>query len=305
MRATRGLRTAASHGPRGARAPLRKLKRTVTLVAAAACGFALLGIPSQGAADPSTPSRAAATTVTPPPVDGRFDYQIGGAYPPVRGVTVVERDRSSRPVEGLYTLCYVNAFQTQPEEARWWKSRHPDLVLKRADGGYVGDPGWPGELLLDTSTAAKRSVIAAIVGKWFDGCAAKGFRAVEPDNLDSWTRSAGRLTRADNLALARLLTARGHARGLAVAQKNTPELGRSGRDRAHFDFAVAEECQRYGECARYTAAYGPHVIEIEYTDGPRAFYTAACAARGARISVILRDRQVVPRGDAAYRFESC
>jgi hypothetical protein len=38
--------------------------------------------------------------------------------------------------------------------------------------------------------------------------------------------------------------------------------------------------------------------------GPAAF-RAACGARGATISVILRDRDVVPAGDRAYHYESC
>ena len=68
---------------------------------------------------------------------------------------------------------------------------------------------------------------------------------------------------------------------------------------------MAEECQQYSECDSYTGPYGTHVIEIEYTDNPRSAYTRACAARGRTITVILRDREVVPEGQSAYRYESC
>ncbi|MBK0297180.1 endo alpha-1,4 polygalactosaminidase, partial [Bacillus sp. S34] len=78
----------------------------------------------------------------------------------------------------------------------------------------------------------------------------------------SWTRSHGALTRAGNLALARALVDVGHARGLAVGQKNTPQLGASGRKSTGFDFVVAEECVKYQECSAYTKAYGKHVIDI-------------------------------------------
>ena len=164
-----------------------------------------------------------------PPVHGGFDYQLGGAYPPAAGVSVVTRDRTAAPAPGVYSICYVNAFQTQPEDDAWWRSRHPALLLHDAAGREVVDPGWPGELLLDTRTAAARTGIARIVGSWIAGCARKGFRAVEPDNLDSWTRAHGLLSAADNVALARLLVARAHAKGLAIAQKNAAELAPQGR----------------------------------------------------------------------------
>ena len=51
--------------------------------------------------------------------------------------------------------------------------------------------------------------------------------------------------------------------------------------------------------------YGRNVIEIEYTDNGSAYFTAACSARGDRISIILRDRDVVAKGKAAYRYKTC
>jgi hypothetical protein len=90
-----------------------------------------------------------------------------------------------------------------------------------------------------------------------------------------------------------------------VAQKNTVEIASIGRSRIGFDFAIAEECEVYLECGGYVAGYGRQVIEIEYTDNPRAAYTRACAARHGRISLILRDRDVEPRGSAGYRYSHC
>jgi hypothetical protein len=254
----------------------------------------------------STPAAAARPgDIVLPPVNGRFDYQIGGSYPPSPAVTIVDRDRLAPPVPGKYNICYVNAFQTQPEEAHFWTGSHGNLLLKTTNGKYLTDPDWPGEYLLDTSTAAKRESIAAIEKRWIDGCRTAGFQGLEPDNLDSWTRSKKLLTRADNVALATLLASRAHEDGLAIAQKNTAELGKSGKTSVGFDFAIAEECQVYSECASYTAPYGERVIEIEYTDNARSAYTKACASRGRKISVILRDRDVVPAGDSGYHYEFC
>ena len=246
---------------------------------------------------------AAAAAVTLPPANGRFDYQIGGAYTPAASVRIVDRDRTAAPVAGRYNVCYVNAFQTQSDEVAGWKSNRNNLLLKR-NGSYVVDSAW-NEILLDTSTAAKRAKLASIVGGWFAGCRARGYQAVEPDNLDSWTRSKGRLSKADNMAYASLLISRAHAAGLAIAQKNTTELGRSGKAMG-FDFAIAEECQVYSECGQYTGPYGKRVYEIEYTDnGGLANFNAACAARGASIAVNYRDRDVVARGRPGYVDKAC
>jgi hypothetical protein len=251
----------------------------------------------------SAVAHAGAGAVQPPPSHGRFDYQIGGAFEPAVDVAIVDRDRSARPVSGRYGICYINAFQAQPAERRWWVRHHPGLLLRRA-GRPVVDRTW-NEQLFDTSTRARRAALATIVGKWIDGCAASGFNAVEPDNLDSWTRSQRRLTRTGNLAFAAALIRRAHADGLAIAQKNTGELGPAGRALG-FDFAIAEECGAYHECDSYTRAYGDHVIEIEYPDnGGLANFRAACRERGAAISITYRDRDVRPKGAPGFVDRTC
>jgi hypothetical protein len=266
--------------------------------------------PTPSAATPSTQSATAtsrpAAAPTPPrtlpPADAVLDYQIGGAYPPAREVGIVVRDRTERPAARRYGICYVNGFQTQPGELGSWPA---GTLLKGADGRLVEDAGWPGEFLVDTRTARSRAAAAGLVARWIAGCARSGYKAVEIDNLDSWTRSRGRLTRAGNLAYARLLVDAAHRRGLAVGQKNAAEVVRAGRDLG-FDFAIAEECGAYDECGVYTKVYGRRVFVVEYPDnGGRANFRAACAAYGARISVTYRDRDVVPRGRPGYVFEHC
>ena len=57
--------------------------------------------------------------VTPPPVNAGFDYQIGGDYRPPSGVRVVSRDwfaGSALTGSNMYSICYVNPFQTQDDE---------------------------------------------------------------------------------------------------------------------------------------------------------------------------------------------
>jgi hypothetical protein len=257
---------------------------------------------------------ASALAFTRPPANGQFDYQIGGIYTPGSGVTIVDRDRLAAPVKGKYNICYVNTFQTQPDDAAWWTKTHPDLLVKK-NGKYVIDPDWPDEYILDTSTAAKRTALLAIVGPWIDKCAKDGFNAIEPDNLDSWTRSKGVLTQDTNKAFARLLVTRAHAVNVAIAQKNTTELAPVGASQIGFDFAIVEECQKWSECEDFTDTYGNQVYEIEYSDNnrdadgkpvaPLSFFTAACKARGARISIIYRGRKVLPAGASGYVYKWC
>lgn len=237
-----------------------------------------------------------------PPAAGVADYQLGGAYPPAETTDIVIRDRTDKPVKDVYSVCYVNAFQSQPGSYAWWSKRHPDLLLRSPRGKLMRDPGWPDEILLDIRTPRKREAIGKIARAWFDRCAADGFQAVEPDNLDSWTRSGALIRQAHAVPFAKRLAVQAHYARLAIAQKNAPELAPLGLG---FDFAIAEECEVYRECGAYTKTYGKHVIEIEYTDNGRAAYARACAARAGEMSIMLRDRDVVPAGKPGYVYKTC
>ncbi len=232
-----------------------------------------------------TASPSYAATVQPLPVGTRADYQLGGPRSVPDDVGIVVRDRGVAPA-GRYDVCYVNAFQTQPDERAFWE-RHPRLVLRK-NGRPVVDSAW-GEQLLDLRTAAKRAALARIVAGWTQGCAARGYEAVELDNLDSFTRSKRLLTARHAAAYARLLVRDAHRAGLAVAQKN--RAGWDGRT-VGFDFAVAEECGRYRECGEYAAVYGRRVVAVEY----RAADLKWTCARHADLAVVLRDVDVTPDG---------
>ncbi|RZI80607.1 MAG: hypothetical protein EOO67_19305, partial [Microbacterium sp.] len=137
------------------------------------------------------------------------------------------------------------------------------------------------------------------------GCATDGFDAVEFDNLDTYTRTDGTLSRDDNLDTAALLVDIAHDLGLAAAQKNAAEDAVRLRAEADFDFAVVEECAAYDECSAYTEVYGTAVVAIEYTDNlPRPF-ADVCADEATPRSVVLRDRALVTPDRPAYAFETC
>ncbi|MEU3520568.1 endo alpha-1,4 polygalactosaminidase [Streptomyces sp. NPDC006654] len=277
-------------GSRPATVPLAAVFLAVALLVAGCSGTPTT--------DAGGTSRTPTANVSAPPVHAGVDYQLGGAYTPPKGVSVVSRDHTASPAAGLYNICYVNAFQAQPDAQKEWDA---DLLLRDGSGKVVMDEDW-GEAMLDIGTPGKRARIAQKVDGWIDECADKGFDAVEPDNYDSYTRAPhGLLTAADAEAFQTLLARHAHARHLAVAQKNTLELAKD-RERVGLDFAVVEECGQYDECGSYVDAFGDHVIVVEYTEkGMRK----ACAGWGDRISIVRRDLDVTPAGHDGYLRETC
>ncbi len=248
----------------------------VLMTAAPAWSAAVAAEPTPGTSAPAGP-----------PVSTSWDYQLGGDRPVPDHVGVVVRDRTSEPLAEVYNVCYVNGFQTQPDARRFWR-RHWRLVLKES-GEPVVDGAW-GEWLLDIGTRAKRRDLARIVGRWTTRCAEDGFDAVEYDNLDSFTRSRGRLTARDARRFAARLVTRAHEVGLAAAQKN-----RAGWDGAvvGYDFVIAEECARWRECGAYVDSFGSAVLAVEYR---RASFRRACRTWSDEIALVRRDVAVTADG---------
>ncbi|MFH8386775.1 endo alpha-1,4 polygalactosaminidase [Kitasatospora sp. NPDC018058] len=289
------------------RRPRVRIATALTISAAAVLAVSSYS-PSGGTTEPTVtivPSTSEGTSasapappaVTVPPVHAGFDYQIGGPYQPPAGVVVVSRDHEAFPAPGIYNICYVNGFQAQTDAEQEWDQ---DLLLRDQVGNVVYDTTW-NEALLDISTDTKRQRIALKVNGWIDECATKNFNAVEPDNYDSYTRSAGLLSAADAEAYQSLLVAHAHGQGLAIAQKNAAELAPD-RQRLGLDFAVVEQCGTYGECDLYTDAFGDSVFDVEYDEQG---LQVACTTWGTRISIVRRDLDVVPPSSPGYLRQTC
>ncbi|MFC7876938.1 endo alpha-1,4 polygalactosaminidase [Isoptericola sp. NPDC057391] len=277
---------------------------------ATACG----GAPGASGVDPAASASPASdeAAVALPPTSGVFDYQLGGAYDevdPGHGATpidVVVRDATADPLPGAYNVCYVNGFQTQPDDAEAWLERE-ELLLHDADGELVIDPDWPDEHVLDPSTAEQRAGILEVLGPVVTGCADAGFEAVELDNLDTWTRFDA-IDEAGAHALARAYVDLAHDAGLAVAQKNAAEITRVAREELGFDLAVTEECAAWDECAAYTDVYGDHVLQVEYPDAlddAGLTFDDVCSRDDRAPLTILRDRDLVAAGENGYVYDAC
>ncbi|MEU6374328.1 endo alpha-1,4 polygalactosaminidase [Streptomyces sp. NPDC046909] len=254
-----------------------------------------------GSPSPTAPVTASASTstaaVTLPPKHVPWDYQIGGAYSLPTGVRVVSRSYEDAAAPGVYNICNINAYQAEKGSEGDWD---PDLLLRGTGGDVVYDKDW-GEAVLDIRTAAKRQRIAAKLETWIDECAAGGYKAVEPDNYDSFTRFPKYLTGDQAKALMKELVAHAHTKGLAVAQKNTAELV---RDRASvgLDFAVVEECGQWDECGVFAEAFDNDVFVVEYTAEGLA---KACSSWGGQLSIVRRDQDVSARGASGYLRKTC
>jgi hypothetical protein len=186
-------------------------------------------------------------------LSGRLDasvdvpvYDIDGFDHPRATVTVLHR-------EGRKVICYlsIGAWEAFRPDAR----KFPKSVLGKRNG-------WKGERWLDIR---RTDVLEPLLADRLDMCRRKGFDAVEPDNVDGYRNDTGfPLKAADQLRYNRLVAGLAHERGMAVGLKNDldqiPQLVRD------FDFAVNEQCARYGECERlqpFTAA-GKAVFHVEY-----------------------------------------
>ena len=270
-----------------------------------------------------------------PTPTGEFDYQIGGRYEPAEDVSVVSRDPKidlSQPLkirgsttprdQDLYRICYLNALQTQDDDYDWWMDNHPELILMDDDGEPVHDPDpeWAGEMLFDVSTPEKRAQLLLLQGDWITNCKRQGYRAIEPDNIDSYTRSQGRLSAADVQAYMLDFVEAAHLQNLAVAQKNAVEWIAEGRASAiGFDFAIVEECQLTRECEAPILHYGAeNVFEIEYwydeeddSSGvtipahSREHFDEACYERGDSIRIVIRNRDARASDEYGWYRDIC
>lgn len=257
----------------------------ILLVAMTAVLLLLVGSPVVAAT-------ASAQPADPLPSSTDVDYQLGGVRTVPDSVGIVVRDRKAKPLPGRYNVCYVNAFQTQPEDRGWWRRHHPNLILKK-NGRPVSDTVWH-EWLFDVRTEKKRTRLARVVGQWIGGCADDGFDAVEFDNLDSFTRSRSMIERRGTLAFAERLNEVAESHGLPSAQKN---LAQYDGTRIGFDFAIAEECGAYEECVDYERSYGDQVIAVEYRNADFRF---TCRQFGDQWPVVRRDRAL--KKDGVRRF---
>jgi hypothetical protein len=181
---------------------------------------------------------------------------------------------------GRKVICYISVGSW--EDWRPDKDQFPPEIL-----GNDYD-GWPGERWLDIRRMDK---LAPILRARLDLCKAKGFDAVEPDNMQIYDNNTGfPITGEDQLRYAKWLADEAHSRGLAIGMKNTPDQVKDLLP--YFDFAITEDCFDQGWCNQMIPFIqaGKPVFAAEYDDTGVDFTTACMRANDLGFSVILKHR---------------
>ncbi len=268
-------------------------RRSIRVVRNLAFALFVLAVPFSGiqAATPIAGNQPA----WPPSVGATWQIQLTdpleGDPLPVRIYDLDGFDNDATTVEALHAegigaICYFSAGT--------WEDWRPDAESYPPE--IIGNAWdeWAGEKFVDIR---RIDLLAPILEARLDMCVAKGFDAVDPDMIDTYGEPESvtgfPLTEEDQLLFDRWLADAAHARGLAVGQKNVPELTSQLVD--SFDFAVTEDCLSDGWCDQ-DAAYldaGKPVFAIEYTDRmSESEFAAACAAQTVGFSFVLKHRDL-------------
>ncbi len=148
--------------------------------------------------------------------------------------------------------------------------------------------GWPGERWLDIR---RIDLLAPILRARLDLAKAKGFDAIEPDNIEIHGNATGfPITYEDQLTYARWLADEAHARGMAIGLKNASDMVADALE--FFDFAITEDCFDQGWCEEMLPFIraGKPVFAAEYTDTGVDFEAACAWGRANGFSFILKNR---------------
>jgi hypothetical protein len=230
---------------------------------------------------PAAPWRPAVGTTWQYQLSGDLDLSVDAAVYDVDWEDTSAAQVAELHAAGRRAVCYVNA--GAHEQWRPDAGDYPDDVL--------GKPldGWAGERWVDVR---RLDVLLPLLARRMDTCLAKGFDAVEPDNVDGYTNTTGfPLTAADQLAFNTAVASLAHQRGLSVALKNDVE--QVGALEPVFDFAVNEECLLYDECAAYRSFtdVGKAVLHVEYS---KPAHKLCEAVSPIRLSTIVKNLDLGP-----------
>jgi hypothetical protein len=218
-----------------------------------------------------------------------WQWQLGGALDFDLKVNVWDIDLGVHKsvvdklhTQGAKVICYISVGSY--ENWRLDAGQFPEEVLGKK---YEG---WSGERWLDIR---RIDLLAPIMLARLDECAAKGFDAVEPDNMEVYTNDTGfPLTYDDQLRYALWLAEETHQRGLAIGQKNAPDQTKDLV--STFDFAITEDAFYFGwtgDMLAYIQA-GKPVFAAEYTDLPGDFEAFCRKSKEIGFSTILKHRDL-------------
>jgi hypothetical protein len=214
------------------------------------------------------------------------NYPVDTSYPVgVYDVDLFETDATlvaALHAQGRKVICYISAGT--------WENWRPDATQFPASVIGKNDMGWAGEKWLDIRQI---NILAPIMRARLDMCRAKGFDAIEPDNIEGYDEDTGfPITYQDQLAYNLWLAGEAHARGLSIGLKNdadqVPDL------LATFDWALAEDCFAFNWCDQFSPfiAAGKAVFDAEYTDTGIQLLDYCSRAQAMHFSAIMKHRNL-------------
>ncbi len=247
------------------------------------------------------PAHAASSRWRLPPQQGSWDWQLSRPINLSVKVDILDIDPDlvtreqirELKARGVYLICYVSV-------GTWEKWRRDAKAFPRRVLGRRYDE-WPDERFLDIR---KRRILLPIMKARFRRCKRLGFDAIEADNIDLHENRTGfPIRRRHVVRYMRALTRAAHKMGLAIAQKNAPDLTR--RLSRFMDFAVTEACYNDGWCSdMYPYIWrGRAVLDAEYREENPNMEQACRYARDVGISMILKDRDLTAWRRDCAEFE--
>jgi hypothetical protein len=215
-------------------------------------------------------------------LDASLDLTVGAQVYDVDLFTTDAATVAALHTQGRRVICYMSAGS--------WEAWRPDA--KSFPVAVIGNAyvGWPGEKWLDIR---RIDLLGPIMQKRLDLCRAKGFDAVEPDNIDGYGADTGfPLTAEDQLVYNRWLADEAHQRGLSIGLKNDPE--QVADLLPYFDWALTEDCFDQGWCDQMMPfiAAGKAVFAAEYTDTGMTTDRFCAEAKDKQFSAILKQRDL-------------
>lgn len=227
---------------------------------------------------------------------GQVVYDIDG-----EGATAA--DVAAIHAAGAIAVCYVDVGSL--EQGRSDYAQFPASV--------IGPPvvGWPGENWLLVTAANQSTILPLMKARFVNWCQAKGFDAIEPDNLDAWTNISN-VTEADNLAYDLAIAGLAHGLPLSIGLKNAlVDISQSQSASqvpsfvSAFDWALNEQCYEYQECSAYTAAgsfipSGKAVFDVEYNVDPDC-----TQANQVHMNAQRTDLDLVGATSSGYQYAPC
>jgi len=203
----------------------------------------------------------------------------------VDAFTTTAQQVAALHAQGKKVIAYISAGTIEDDR--------PDInLLPKEVIGQVY-PEWPKERWLDIR---QREKLRPWLNSRIDRIISKGFDAIEPDNLDSYSNETGfDISINDTKLYCDFLIKLAHDKGLGIGQKNVPEL--SAEYSKKFDWVLTEDAfdQKWENDVKPYIAQNKPVFAVEYTDqtSQSKFSNTVCPkAQNLKYSAILKKRDL-------------